>query len=111
MKYRGSDGWLHDDTAGNRRYQNTESTQSNKPKTDHEPDSNGEGAAACCAMLGACVVASLIGMGMGYGFGGLGGLLAGLGLSLCLPVGIVLLAALSGSKKKDCGRERPTFDE
>jgi len=129
MKYRGSDGWLHDDTAGNRRYQNTENTQANKPKdkpkTDHKkcpnctfsvswrimeqhcdrcgwgkPESNGEGALACCAFIGVALVVVLVSMGIGYGVGGFGGLIAGLGIGLSLPVGLIFLMSMSGSKKE-----------
>jgi len=61
---------------------------------------SGDGALACCGMVGASIIACLVGMGMGYGVGGWAGLLIGLGLGALLPVGLLFLMHSATSKKE-----------
>jgi len=56
---------------------------------------------ACCGMVGVSAVLSLVLMGMGYGFGGFGGMIAGLGLGLAAPVGLIIAASMTGKKKEN----------
>lgn len=130
-KYRGSDGWLHDDTVGPRRYHNRDITSgqpSKQPpkecpncastalwrrmegvcrqcgwgKPESTPMSD-EGAAFCCGLLCVSSVLPLVAMGVGYGFGGFGGLLVGLGLSGGALMGVVMFCVViaGSSKEKD----------
>jgi len=55
--------------------------------------------AFCCFLLGVFIVCPLVGAGMGYGFGGFGGLLVGVGLGVGIPFGLCALIAAGSTKK------------
>lgn len=134
-KYRGSDGWLHDDSIGSRRYHHRDSV-SGPPSREHpdkcpncgfavswrrmegicdrcdwgkpptKPMSEAE-LAGCCGMVGVVIALPLLGTGMGYAFGGFGGLLAGLGIAVATifaaTAGLVLLSRTGDSKAENDG--------
>lgn len=110
MKYRGADGWVNDDGVGPRRYEHREDTKprpkAKKPKkgeADSDPTELGDsadGTLACCGLFGLSVIACLVGMGMGYGAGGWGGLLVGLGIGAVLPVGLIFWMSWATRKKE-----------
>ena len=54
----------------------------------------------CCGMIGATVILTLVGTGMGYGIGDLGGMFIGLGLGLALPVVAILVAFYDDGEKR-----------
>ena len=68
-----------------------------KPKSKPMSD---EEVSACCGIFFSAIVLPLVFMGMGYTWGGVGGLVAGLGLGLAIPCGLVFYIIASTSAKK-----------
>ena len=64
-------------------------------KTSDEPPV--EGCFTCLGILGGSAVLSLVLAGMGYAMLGAGGLIAGFGLGLVLPVGVMFAIGASGA--------------
>lgn len=135
-KYRGNDGWLHDDNVGKpQRYKNSEDTNPPKrtPKkflnkcpncglhvtwrrlehrctacnwgrkdSKHTPT---EASTGCCFFAGITIVLPLVGAGIGQGLAGFGGLLAGFGLGISVPIGIFFIGLLGLEKKEKKEKE------
>lgn len=126
-KYRGSDGWLHDDGVDPQRYENVENVQpaqTEKKKYSRCPncdlsitwrreeglcthcgwgkieDEEGDKAFAmgCLVLVGLAIVCPLVGMGIGYGIGGFGGLVVGFGLGIAVPIA-VLIVGINATRK------------
>ncbi|MHC4781180.1 MAG: hypothetical protein ACYTFG_21610 [Planctomycetota bacterium] len=68
-----------------------------------EKDDDSDVAQGCCLLLLVTVVLTGVGSGMGYGFGGFGGLLVGFTLGIGIPGGFCLWAFIDSESKKGEG--------
>jgi hypothetical protein len=71
-----------------------------KGLAESSSDSSTAGVAGCLFLLGALAVCPLVGMGMGYGVGGVAGLLIGLGFGIAAPIALIIAIAASGNEDK-----------
>jgi hypothetical protein len=96
MKYRGPDGWLHDDSVEKKPPQ--VSTPVAQSASEETRGSKGSPAGCVMALLILFVPTPVL-AGMGTIFFGFGGFVAGVGLGLFVTLAILLVAVASVEKK------------
>ena len=69
-------------------------------KTESAKKEDNDGGIYCCFAAAALIILPLLGTGMGYGFGGFGGMIAGFAIGLAVPVVVMAYAVSTAPKKK-----------